>query len=251
LCFTGSIELAAVVLLGLALHGYRRGERSISIGQLGSSVVAGVVMLVVLTPWVAFNYDRFDGRLVLTTELGQTLASSNNAETYYPGTDFGYQTVLPPKVEVTPAQAADEPVMDQIQRDNAIDYARSHWERLFVVLPLRVVWEWSLWRPSLVAQREVLMGFPAWTGGVQAVSTWILLALGAAGLWVLRRRRIAIWPLVVLLALATANGVAFTPSYRYRIGGIIALIILASFAIDRGMSLIHREGNRSSEVAVR
>jgi len=237
LCFTGSLELAAALLVGLAFHHHRRRtEAAARLGGTTASLLATAVLLVVLTPWMAFNYHRFDGSIVLTTELGQTLNQSNNAGTYFQGPSFGYQTILPPPVSATPAQHLSEPTMDRLERDSALRYARAHWSRLVYVLPLRALWEWSLWRPSLVAQREELMGFRSWTGDVQAVGTWLLLGLGAAGLWVLRRRRTPIWPLVTLLVLATANGVAFTPSYRYRMGGIIALVLMSAVAIDAGLA---------------
>jgi 4-amino-4-deoxy-L-arabinose transferase-like glycosyltransferase len=237
LCFTGSLEVTAVLLVGLACHEVRRaGPRARLRGAL-ASLVAVAALLVVLAPWLAFNHHRFHGNLVITTELGQTLNQSNNAATYFQGPDFGYQTILPPPVSATSDQKMSEPTMDRIERDQALGYVRTHWTRLVYVLPLRALWEWSLWRPGLVADREVLMGFPSWTGDVQAVGTWILLALGAAGLWLLRRRGVAVWPLVALLVLATANGVAFTPSYRYRMGGIIALIFLAAVAVDRGRTV--------------
>ena len=233
LCFTGSLELAAVLLIGLAWRHYRRAATAERARGAVSSLLAAATLLVVLTPWLAFNYHRFGGTLVLTTELGQTLNQSNNARTYFQGPDLGYQTILPPPVAATPADTLHETVMDRLERDAALTYAREHWTRLVYVLPMRALWEWSLWRPGLVAQREELMGFASWTGDVQAAGTWLLLALWAMGLWLLRRRRAAIWPLVTLLVLATANGVAFTPSYRYRMGGIIALVLLSAVAIDR------------------
>jgi MYXO-CTERM domain-containing protein len=233
LCFTGTVELAGALLVGLAWHHRGRGGSAARLHGVATSLLAAGTLLVVLTPWVAFNYHRFHGSLVVTTELGQTLNQANNQGTYFQGPSFGYQTVLPPAVTATPAQAASEPTMDRLERDSALRYARAHWSRLAYVLPLRALWEWSLWRPGLVAQRERLMGFAAWTGDVQAAGTWLLLALGLAGLVVLRRRRTPIWPLVTLLVLATANGVAFTPSYRYRLGGIIALVIAAAVALDQ------------------
>ena len=234
------MELAAVLLVGLAWR-HRTSDASAAHRGWAPSLVAGVVLLAVLTPWLAFNYHRLGGNVVLTTELGQTLAQTNNGATYYQGTDFGYQTVLPPPVSATPAQRMDEPTMDRIERDSALKYAGKHLSRLAYVLPLRALWEWSLWRPGLVAQREVLMGFPSWTGDVQAGGTWMLLVLGALGLRMLRRRHVAIWPMVALLVLATANGVAFTPSYRYRMGGVIALVMLSAVAID-GTLRRHQQG---------
>ncbi len=77
------------------------------------------------------------------------------------------------------------------------------------------------------------MSHLSWTGTVPAAGTWILLAHGVTGLRLLRRRRQVIWPLVSMLVLATAYGVAFTPSFRYRIDGIVALVIGSAATLDR------------------
>ena len=170
--------------------------------------------------------------MVLTTNLGQTLNSANNPSTYYPGPNFGYQVPLPPYVRATTAQRNNEAEMDTIERRDALDYARAHLSRLVFVLPLRALWEWSLLHPSVVAERETGLDYPSWTAYVQAVGTWILLPLGIFGIWLLRRRRFVVWPLVTMVALATANGMIFTPSFRYRIDGIVALVIGGAAALD-------------------
>lgn len=241
-----SLALAVLIPAGLALRQWRRHPVRQWPKRTVPVLVAVVMVAVVLTPWLAYNGSRFDGQVILTTNLGQTLISSNNPSTYFPGTDFGYQDILPPAVHATPVQRRDEPYMDDLQRRDAVDYARAHVSRLAVVLPLRVLWLWSLRHPAVVAERESLMGYPSWTGSVQAVGTWILLALGIAGLWVLRRRHQVIWPLVTMLVLATANGLVFTPSFRYRLDGIVALVMGSAATLDWGWGRLRSGGGRPS-----
>ncbi len=227
-----SLSFAALLLIGLTVHHLRHHPPKAWLGIAAPTLLAAAICGAILTPWLAYTSSRFDGHVVLTTNLGQTLNSSNNPSTYYPGPNFGYQVPLPPVVKATPAQRNNEAEMDTIQRRDAIDYARSHLSRLVLVLPLRALWEWSLLHPSLVAQRETGLDYPSWTAYVQAVGTWILLPLGIFGIWRLRRRRFAIWPLVMMVVLGTANGMIFTPSFRYRIDGIVALVIGAAAALD-------------------
>ncbi len=130
------VLLALFLVVPLALltpdASRRRRARRLVVG-LGATAL-------VLAPWVGGNLVRFDHTVILSENLGGTLATSNCDQTYY-GPLIGYwyypcgQAILD-RHGIGPY--AFNGAADRLQREGAIDYMRAHKGRIPVVVAARV-----------------------------------------------------------------------------------------------------------------
>ena len=68
-----------------------------------------------------------------------------------------------------------------------------------------------------------------------AIGFWILAPVGIMGMFVLRRRRRPVWPLVSQIVAATVVSALFYGLWRFRIGAEVALVIGVGVAIESAM----------------
>lgn len=232
----GGLLVGGLVIHAVRQAGWRQGLRS-SAPALATVAVA----LAVVLPWAAFNATRFGGKLVVTNNLGETLSAANCQATYYPRSKlgpnpaFGYYAFLcalaAKNVQLDQGITREDKV-DAGQRAIALNYAKAHWKRLPIVVPLREAWAWSLWQPAYVANALVENGRLLWVTWGQIVGIWLMLPLAAAGAVIRRRARQAIWPLLGLVGVAAINIGLFLPSYRYRLAAIPALVLLTATTLE-------------------
>ncbi len=190
--------------------------------------LAAVTMLVVVAPWTIFNLDRFQRPVFLSNGFGAAAATGNCNLTFY-GPEIGYGDL-----RCLPLYAkGDQSVQDSEDTHTAITYAKAHLGRLPIVLFAREGRTFGYWNPlQQTAIDAHWMG--TWIGVTRLgmVSYWLLLVPAVAGGIVLRRRRVAIYPLLVFVATA-AFAVALTiGDVRYRAAAEVPLVLLAAVAID-------------------
>ena len=128
------------------------------------SVIALLVSAVVVSPWLAFNATRFQSSVLLTNNLGITLAGANCHAAYYDGRYIGYDT---PRCwneaqDKARALSPDEAVQSSIMKSMGLDYAKAHTSRIPLVMAMREAWLTGLYRPSYVVYMSALGGQPRW-----------------------------------------------------------------------------------------
>ena len=197
--------------------------------ELGA-IVAGVAVLVI-TPWVARNWDRF-GEPVYSTNDGATIAGANCHETYYGDLIGGF--TFDCVVAVPQPRTSNRAIRAERLREAGFEYAADHPTRAVLVAAARLARLWGLYAPG---DQIVVTGRDR---DVQRVGIWIyyaVLAAGIAGAVVLFRRsqvqHLAVLLVPVLVAVMTA--VATHGLLRLRHIAEVSLIVLTGVAGDRAL----------------
>jgi hypothetical protein len=178
-------------------------------------VVAGAVTVAVLAPWTAYNTARFHHPVLLTDNFGGTTGVANCDGTYN-GPKLGYY---------------DWSCLGNTGK--AIPYATDHLDRLPVVLVAREGRAFGLWAPfQQTAYDSAWQHTSIGWNRLALFAYWALLVPAVAGVVVLRRRGVAVYPLLSFVA-AVAITVAMTyGETRYRASAEPAIVILAAAGID-------------------
>ena len=215
-----SVLLVAPLLL-LAKVPWRR--------KIAMIAAAGGCAAVLVGPWAAYNANRFTHPVLLSTQLGATLAYANCDSTYY-GSNIGSwafncATTIP----------GDGSVNDKNERRLAKSYIKSHLSRVPLVVAARLGRTWWLYAPRQTLHQntdadEHAAAYP-WLIGY-----FVLLILAIPGALALRRRGIAIFPLMtVLLSVCISVATTFGTA-KYRSPAEVVFVVLAAAAIDQGWS---------------
>lgn len=235
-----AVLLLPILVLPLWFRLRTRRER------LRAGMAVGAVVVVLVGPWVAYNAGRFDRPVILSTGAGGLLSSSNCDATYHGAGLGGWAYLcaegLPPRLP------RDESRGDELTRRLALEYASDHADRLPVVLTVRLLRTFGMWKPATLAGDDLALR----EAGLQplayvaVVQSWLYLAVGLAGLVVARRRRLPVLPLVapgIVVLVVTLLGYG---TVRFRVGVEVVLPMLAALAIEAGWS---RRSRRSEPVA--
>jgi 4-amino-4-deoxy-L-arabinose transferase-like glycosyltransferase len=222
LALLGLFVLTPMVLTASALT-WRRRILSLGVGLLCA--------VVVVAPWVGYNMSRFSHPVFISAGLGPTLASTDCAGVFY-GPNTGYWSY--PCAQAAPTgPSIDESAQSAAQQSYALNYIRSHENRIIPVVAARLGRAFGLFHPiqqiRLDKQSETrpyhwaLLGLWMYYG---------LAVLSVVGAVLLRRRKIPIFPLVGI-GLTVAISVVLTfGDTRYRTAFEVALVILPSVTVD-------------------
>jgi 4-amino-4-deoxy-L-arabinose transferase-like glycosyltransferase len=195
--------------------------------------VAGVVGVVLIGPWVAYNFSRFDDRVYLSTGAGQTMAAANCDATYYGdkigSKDYDCLAAVMNKV-VKPGM--DRSTRDAEARRETQKYIEDHLDRLPVVVLARWGRIAGLYDPARDVRFNIADGVERPVAWGQMLAFYPVAGLAIAGAIVMRRRRVPVYPLlafpvIVLISVATTFG-----QIRYRASAEAALVILAAVAVE-------------------
>lgn len=224
-----------VVPLALAVRGRPWAERFrwLAVGAVGFLAVVG--------PWVVFNLVRFDHPVVLSENLGGTLATSNCDEVYY-GDKLGFwHYPCGDRILVSHGIGPYEfkGASDRYLRQDAIAYIRSHAGRVPVVIAARVGRITGVFRPRQEASFDVyLENFPKWVSDLGLWTYYPMVLAAMIGGVVLRRRREAVFPLLAPIFTVLAACALFYAATRFRATAEPALCLLAAVAIDAGLGAL-------------
>jgi 4-amino-4-deoxy-L-arabinose transferase-like glycosyltransferase len=193
-------------------------DRRTKLGLVGAAALAALVLL---APWTIYNATRFDDPVLVTTGLGPVVAGANCTRTYA-GDEIGSWNVQC-SVHKMPG---DESVVSRELQKIGTTYAQDHLGRAPVVAAARVG------RTLEVFDVDPNTLGPEWVRWLMAAAWYALIPVAIAGVVALRRRRIAMLPLVativtVVVAVALTWG---TPRFRVPID--VAVIVLAAAAVD-------------------
>ena len=191
---------------------------------------ASLSALLVVAPWIGFNMSRFHDPVFISTGLGPTLASTDCPQTWS-GSLIGYWSLE------CEGEAPDDPNLDESQRSAeakafAMRFVRSHESRVPTVALARVGRGFAFFHPIQEIDLDAAEGRPVHWALLGLWMYYGLLALGMAGVVVLRRERVPLLPLAgVALTVVIAMVLAFGNT-RYRMPFEVGLVVLAAAAIN-------------------
>jgi peptidoglycan/LPS O-acetylase OafA/YrhL len=199
----------------------------------------GVVALGLLAPWTIRNLIRFEEPVPVSTNSEEVLFYANCPESYS-GALIGYWSFNcqeRAREERVQAGLPADPPGDESQRakgwgELGRQYAKEHSNRWPAVAVARVARVWDLRYGETNAKVLQFEGRP-YDWSIRGLWLWRLLLIpGIAGLVILRRRRVMVWPLVSMLAMVTVTAVAVYGHIRFRTVGDLVVIVGAAVTID-------------------
>jgi 4-amino-4-deoxy-L-arabinose transferase-like glycosyltransferase len=220
-----------VPLVLLARVPLRRRAAWLGCGLAAAAIVVG--------PWVGWNLTRFSKPVFISDNLGFTLSTGNCPLTWN-GPNTGYWSIhcldIP---RLNPH--ADESAQTAEAESTAIHYIDHHLSSLPRVTAAKIGRGFGLYRPiqQITFDHQVETRPFLWAK-VGLGMYYALGVLSIAGAFVLRRRRVPIFPLLAIgldVVLAMAIGFGQT---RYRTAFEVSLIILAAVEIDVLVSHLRR-----------
>jgi 4-amino-4-deoxy-L-arabinose transferase-like glycosyltransferase len=216
--------------------------------------VGGGAAALVIAPWVGYNLERFDERVLISSQGGRTLAASNCDRTYY-GPLLGYKDLFNPGCTRKPEIHVDEnqPFVDTAKYDSklrhlATKYVRSHVDRLPVVLAAREGRTFGAFRPFQQFRLDLIRGNIAFFW-MQYFFYLAMLPAAVAGVVVLWRRRAPLWPMLALVAMVVITVAGTFGSTRYRVPADIGIAMLAAVGIDAALRALHGRRRTKTEAA--
>jgi 4-amino-4-deoxy-L-arabinose transferase-like glycosyltransferase len=222
LSLLGLFILVPMVLMANTLSWRRR------LALLGVGAAAGVL---VVAPWVGYNMSRFNNPVFISSGLGVTLASTNCKVVYY-GPMEGYwawECALAAPIN----HSQDESVQGSEAESYALKYVRAHEGRLPVVETARLGRAFGLYHPVQQIQLDSRVETRPYHWALLGLGMYYaMLALSAAGVVILRRRRIPVLPLLavgvdVIVSVALTFG-----NTRYRTPFEVSLVLLSAVTLD-------------------
>jgi 4-amino-4-deoxy-L-arabinose transferase-like glycosyltransferase len=214
------LALPAIVLV--------RGVTRVMRWKMLATVAA--VGIVIVGPWVVRNLTTFEKPTLLGTGFGWVLLDGSCDTTYY-GSKLGYWDDscalkdYPPHLEET--------LVDARARNKALDYIEHHKARVPIVVAARVGRVFELYKPfQNVELNQVGERRGDATSWAILIGYYLLLPWAIAGLVVLRRRRIPIFPFLAIVAATTITVATSFGITRYRAPVDVIMPLLAAVAID-------------------
>lgn len=195
--------------------------RLAALACLGLALAAG--------PYQVRNLLTFDRPVALSTNEGGLLAGAN-CDAAYGGADIGS---WPCFRGLQATKVFDESDVSFRLRREAFDYIGDHAGRVPAVMAVRVLRTWELWDTRDQAAVEVKISernLRAQQAGV--VSLFALALLAPFGALALRRRGVALTPLVALIVLVTVVSALTWGTSRFRTAADISLVVLAAAALS-------------------
>lgn len=205
------------------------GLRMPPLARLARFGAAAAAVALVLAPWVAYNHSRFD-RWALTNGAGAGLRVGTCDETFYNDALLGLRST--DCLAIESGDDTDELATSQAYQEGAVDYYRDNLGRAPTVVLARVARFWGVWRPfESVRLDDAIEQRGAQRAQVGVVVGWALVPAAAYGAVVLWRRRVPLSPLLGWIATSTLLAAANQPLQRFRIGGDVALVVLAAVGL--------------------
>jgi 4-amino-4-deoxy-L-arabinose transferase-like glycosyltransferase len=226
---TRSEAIFLVVLLALpaAVIAGRRIGRTVPL-----ALVAVAATAVVLVPWVVRNEITLGHPILFTSNSGHTAAATVCDATFDAGSPYlGFArhecALQGPCVNIR-----DELRQASCQRDEAWRYMGDHLGRLPIVVAVRILRVWELYR----YQDDLGYG-ELWSRSIPVAKAGLimyalLVVAGIAGLVALRRARTPLWPLLVPFLLVTISAAMTFGFSRYRLAAEIPLVVLGATGVD-------------------
>ena len=219
---------------------------------------AGIVALLVVSPWLIRNAVIFEKPFFMTHDAGLSLQSGNCDATYY-GDALGWWSPKcagggnPPSLENN-----DFSVRDVYWGQRGRAYMLDHLDRFPVVALARLGRMWEIYRPGSPwgtpskGQKitfDIIEGRSEKAAQLALLQYWLLVPFSIAGFILLWKRKRTIVPLIVLPILVSLIAVYSFGNTRYR--SIAEIAIAASAAVAFDAILRWRQVRRSDSVVLK
>jgi 4-amino-4-deoxy-L-arabinose transferase-like glycosyltransferase len=201
--------------------------------RLTLGVTAVGAALVLVLPWTARNYARFDELVPVSTNVGSALDGANCRETYS-GPLKGFWRYSPDCFEgflQSELAAGNEAVAADAHRADGLRYARRHAGQLPGVMAVRWLRTFGFYDTARQIRFEDLEWRKARWQTLGMRTYWALLPFAALGAAALLRRRQRVWPLVSTFVLVSLTTVLTYGNQRFRIAAEPALLVFAATGI--------------------
>ena len=266
LTMTRAEQALLLPLLGLPLA---LGDRALPLlHRFGRFALCTAAFIAVVTPWFGYNLTRFDRPVPVSLGLGYTMMVSNCGPTYH-GDRLGFFDARCGFREKA-LRLPDRSDADAEMREIGVRYARRHAGRLPVVVAVRELRTFGLYRPvQQVRFHQVEKGTQAGESLAEAkrlthepntgvgrfapylwiVSGWVTMAAAILGGIVLHRRGVRVYPLVVIVVpVVVATALAFGQP-RYRAAAEVAFVVLTAVAADEVVGRLRRNRSHAADGA--
>ncbi|MFL5780522.1 MAG: ArnT family glycosyltransferase [Thermoleophilaceae bacterium] len=203
-------------------------------GRIKLAGAAVLATAVVVAPWCVRNTIEFHRPVGVSTGDGGVLAGANNRDAYYGAQAGAWNLGGLALARSARVDRFDDAALSARLRRKGLDYAGDHAGRLVPVVGLRVLRTWSLWPldPSeKVAYNAFVSGRDMTAEWATLIMGWVVMALAIAGAVALRRRGIALLPLVAPLVLVTVVSALSFGDVRFREAADVSLVLLAAAAL--------------------
>lgn len=224
---------ANVPLLFLALFLVRRDERR---NALKGLILSGVILVLVLSPWIVRNYVHFGRFPLLSSQVGRMLYLANNPKNETGG------VLIPRDAEPPPRQEPEENEVEWNERLSRLakEFIRENPGRFLHLCGMRL---YKFWRvtPMYESFRSPLVL------AVCLGSFLPLFVFAVAGFALLRDKWRLLLPLLAVILSTYALHVIFGVSLRYRFPIEALLIPPAAYAVSSLFGIHGREGERPRE----
>jgi 4-amino-4-deoxy-L-arabinose transferase-like glycosyltransferase len=233
------LALFLVVPLALLTPGASRRLR------LRRTVVGLAAFATVLAPWVAFNMARFDHTVLMSQNVGGTLATSNCDYVYY-GRLIGYWNYQCGVHYLTDRHINGlNGAADRAEFNGGMAYIKSHLGRVPLVMAARVGRISGVFKPRENAQLDVYLEYTTpWVSYWGMYLYYPVALLAVVGGVILRRRGRPVFPLLAPIVAVLVTVALFYAATRFRAAAEGALCLLAAVAIDAGLSAAGRYASR-------
>jgi hypothetical protein len=204
--------------------------------RFGHLVLAGVACVAVIAPWTVRNMSSFEVFVPLSTNGNEVFVYAN-CDTVYRGPnigfwDFGCQERLRATLGEPEGDRAQQAVF---WRRQGWDYAREHLDEVPKVLAARLGRQWEVFRPSQNVQFSTIEGRDYTAARLGLGMYYGLMAASVWGALSLRRRRVALTPLLVPAVAVSLTALYAYGTIRFRAPVEPVLCVLAGVATAGGL----------------
>jgi hypothetical protein len=199
--------------------------------------------LIVVAPWTIRNAVRLDAFVPVSTNVA-TLVDGANCDLVYRGPELGLWRATFATANTAPkgqGQACFEgfdirdPQFEEAKAarthlDDGLSYARHHVASLPRVMTVRVLRTWGVYAPRQQVDFESLEGRPRRWQMAGTIMYWILAPFAVAGVVLLARRRVPVWPLVSTALVVVITAALTYGQQRFRVAAEPAILVSAAVA---------------------
>jgi 4-amino-4-deoxy-L-arabinose transferase-like glycosyltransferase len=192
--------------------------------RIAYAAVGVVVAGLVVGPWVGRNLASFRDTTVFSTGQGPLLLGANCPQTYS-GPGLGSWSL---GCSIDVPSSTDQSVESTRQYNAAERYMENHLSRVPIVALARAGRVWDVYEPLQMLDVDVNEGRPVDAAFAGLLSYYVLLPFAVLGVVVLRRRRVPMWPLLVIAGIVTVVAATGYGQVRFRAEFEVPLVVLAA-----------------------